>query len=114
MYTTDFKQVGSNIKRELENRGMTQQKLADALGVSKQVMNKIIKGLKAINVTELAKIAAILGVTTDKLLTAEAVSVPAVSLSFMGKIKTEEEQNKIDFIRSAIDDIYFLEELLHD
>ncbi|MBE6848004.1 MAG: helix-turn-helix transcriptional regulator [Ruminococcus sp.] len=114
MYTTDFKQVGTNIKRELESRGMTQQKLADALGVSKQVMNKIIKGLKAINVTELAKIAAALGVTTDTLLNAETASVPAVSLSFMGKIKTEEEQNKIDFIRSAIDDIYFLEELLHD
>jgi transcriptional regulator with XRE-family HTH domain len=34
MYTTDFKQVGANIKRELEGLGMTQQKLADALGVS--------------------------------------------------------------------------------
>ena len=114
MYTTDFKQVGTNIKRELESRGMTQQKLADALGVSKQVMNKIIKGLKAINVTELAEIAAVLGVTTDTLLNAETASVPAVSLSVIGKIKTEEEQNKIDFIRYAIDDIYFLDELLHD
>lgn len=114
MYTTDFKQVGTNIKREIESRGITQQKLADDLGISKQVMNKIIKGLKAINVTELAKIAAILGVTTDTLLTAESNSVPAVRLSFMGKIKTEEEQEKIKFIRSAIDDIYFLEELLYD
>ncbi len=114
MYTTDFKQVGTNIKREIESRGITQQKLADVLGISKQVMNKIIKGLKAINVTELAKIADILGVTTDRLLSAEPNTVTDVSLNFMGKIKTKEEQENIKFIRSAIDDIYFLEELLHD
>lgn len=114
MYTTDFKQVGTNIKREIESRGMTQQNLADALGISKQVMNKIIKGLKAINVTELAKIADVLDITTDRLLTVEFHSNPAASLSFMGKIKSEDEQKKIDFIRSAIDDIYFLEELLHE
>ena len=71
MYTNNYKQVGVNIKKELDSRGMTQQKLANALGISKQVMNKIINGLKAINVNELSKIASILGITTDQLLTAE-------------------------------------------
>lgn len=114
MYTTNYQQVGANIKNELDSRGMTQQMLADALGISKQVMNKIIKGMKAINVNEISKIASVLGVTTDKLLSIEDNSVATVSLSFMGKVKNEEEQRKIDSIRSAIDDIYFLEELLHD
>ena len=56
MYAMDFAQVGANIQRQLDIKGMTQQSLADALQISKQVMNKIIKGSKAINVNELAKI----------------------------------------------------------
>ena len=113
MYTTDFKQVGNNIKKEIEHRGMTQQMLADALGISKQVMNKIIKGIKAINVTELAKISDVLGVSADFLLSAENESVSVSNVNFMGKINDSTEQQNIDFIRSAIDDIYFLEELLN-
>ena len=46
MYTTDFVQVGSNIQKQLDMKGMTQQSLADSLNISKQVMNKIIKGSK--------------------------------------------------------------------
>ena len=69
MYAMDFAQVGANILNKIESKGMTQQSLADALGISKQVMNKIIKGSKAINVNELAKIASVLGATTDELLT---------------------------------------------
>ena len=44
MYATDFSQVGSNIQKHLVAKGFTQQRLADELGISKQVMNKIIKG----------------------------------------------------------------------
>lgn len=114
MYTTQYTQVGTNIQKELDSRRMTQQKLAEEIGVSKQVMNKIIKGLKAINVNEISKIAAVLGVTTDKLLAFEMDPVPFSNPSYMGKVKNEESQKKIDFIRSAIDDIHFLEELLHE
>ena len=114
MYTTNYEQVGANIKKELDSRGMTQQMLADAIGISKQVMNKIIKGLKAINVKELGRIASALGITTDKLLTVDSEPVSTVSLSFMGKVKNKETQEKIDFIRSTIDDIYFLEDILND
>ena len=114
MYTTSYEQVGANIRNELDSRGMTQQTLADAIGVSKQVMNKIIKGLKAINVNELGRIASALGITTDKLLTVDREPVSIASLSFMSKVKNKEAQEKIDFIRSAIDDIYFLEDILRD
>ena len=69
MYAMDFAQVGANIQEKLNEKGMSQQSLADALGISKQVMNKIIKGSKAINVNELSKIAGILSTSTDSLLT---------------------------------------------
>lgn len=113
MYATDFAQVGANILDKIERKGMTQQSLADALGISKQVMNKIIKGNKAINVNELAKIASVIGTTTDELLTVSGEPVSADSMSFMGSVTDEETLEKIELMRSAIDEIHMLEELLH-
>ena len=114
MYAMDFAQVGANIQRKLDMKGMTQQGLANALGISKQVMNKIIKGSKAINVKELAKIAEILSTSTDDLLMAETEPSVADSLSFMGEINDEATRERVDTIRSAIDEIHMLEELLDD
>ena len=113
MYATDFAQVGANILDKIERKGMTQQSLADALGISKQVMNKIIKGSKAINVNELAKIASVIGTTTDELLTVSGEPVAADSMSFMGSVTDDETLEKIELMRSAIDEIHMLEELLH-
>ncbi len=113
MYATEFSQVGANIQKQLAEKGITQQRLADMVGISKQVMNKIIKGSKAINVSELAMIANALGTSADKLLTISSKSVPEDSLSFMGNIKDEETLDKINLIRSAIDEIHMLEEILY-
>lgn len=114
MYAMNFAQVGANIQEKLDTRGMTQQSLADCLGISKQVMNKIIKGSKAINVNELAKIADILSTSTDELLTVSGEPAAAESLSFMGAVHDEVTLEKINLIRSAIDEIHMLEDLLDD
>ncbi len=114
MYAMDFAQVGANIQDKLIEKGMTQQSLADALGISKQVMNKIIKGSKAINVNELAKIAGILSTSTDSLLTVRDEVVTADSLSFMGAIDDETTRERVNLIRLAIDEIHMLEELLDE
>ena len=114
MYAMDFAQVGANIQKQIDIKGFTQQSLADALGISKQVMNKIIKGSKAINVNELAKIAAIIGTTTDALLTVSGDPVSVDNLSFMGSITDENTLEKVNLLRSAIDEIHMLEEILHE
>lgn len=114
MYTTSFSQVGANILKQLNKKGLTQQSMADALGISKQVMNKIIKGNKAINVNELGKIAAVLGVTVDELLLTRADKEQVESINFMGSITDESTLEKVNLIRSAIDEINMLEELLYD
>lgn len=114
MYAMDFAQVGANIQKKLDIKGMTQQSLADALGISKQVMNKIIKGSKAINVNELAKIAEILSTSTDALLMVEVEPFIADSMSFMGAVRDEVTRERVNLIRSAIDEIHMLEELLDD
>lgn len=113
MYALDYAQVGANIQKQIDMKGFTQQSLADALGISKQVMNKIIKGNKAINVSELARIASVMGTTADALLTVGGEPISADSLSFMGNVKDEGMLQKVNLIRSAIDEIHMLEELLH-
>lgn len=113
MYAMDFAQVGANIQKQIDMKGFTQQSLADALGISKQVMNKIIKGGKAINVNELAKIASIMGTTADALLMVGGEPASVDSLSFMGDVTDEETLQKVNLIRSAIDEIHMLEELLY-
>lgn len=112
MYAMDFAQVGANIQEKLDTKRMTQKNLATTLGVSKQVMNKIIKGSKAINVNELARIAAILGTSTDALLTIQGEQATVDNLSFMGEIHDESTLERVNLIRSAIDEIHMLEELL--
>ena len=112
MYTTDFVQVGANIQEKLNEKRMTQQSLADALGISKQVMNKIIKGSKAINVSELVRIADLLGTSADELLRVEAETVPADRLSFMGAVQNETTKERINL--TAIDEIHRLEGLLDE
>ncbi len=114
MYAMDFAQVGANIQKELDKKSMTQQSLADALSVSKQVMSKIIKGAKAINVSELAKIADILGTTTDALLTMNINHTQAESVAFMGIIQDEKIREKVKMMVSAIDEIQMLEELINE
>ena len=114
MYATDFSQVGSNIKAVLDTHGKTQQYLADRLSVSKQVMNKIIKGTKAINVNEIAQIAEVLGVTTDSLLKISNKYVSTQSLSSMKQINDRAMQKKIDFLLNAIDEIHLLESLVDE
>lgn len=113
MYAVDFAQVGANIQKQIDIKGFTQQSLADALGISKQVMNKIIKGSKAINMNELTKIASVMGTTTDELLIVSGEPVSADSLSFMGSVTDEATLERVNLIRSAIDEIHMLEELLY-
>ncbi len=114
MYAENFSQVGANIQKQLDKKGLTQQNLADSLGVSKQVMNKIIKGYKAINVRELSQIAYLVGLSTDELLTIETEPVRFESLCFMGGVTGKDTLDKINIIREAIDEIHMLEGLLDD
>ena len=110
MNNTIFEQVGSNIQKVLAEQGKTQQFLAEQLGVSKQVMSKIVSGAKAINVAEISKIACALNVSTDYLLSVQTSQEPIHNFSFMGKVKNEETKKKIEFLKTVIDEILMLEE----
>ena len=107
---TIFECVGDNIERFLLEQGRTQQYLAEQLGVSKQVMSKIIAGAKAINVAEISVIAKTLGVSVDELLYCSKETENTHCFSFMGKVKNIETKRKIEFLQTVIDEILWLEE----
>lgn len=105
-----FRQVGSNIQSILLRQGRTQQFLAEKLGISKQVMSKIIAGGKAINVAEIRKIADVLNVSADELLLVGVGQEPRHHFSFMGQVKNEDTKKKIETLQTVIDEILMLEE----
>lgn len=105
-----FKEVGNNIQRILIEQGRTQLFLAERLGISKQVMSKIIAGGKAINVMEIIKIADALKVSADELLSVGEVQEPMHHFSFMGQVKNEATKRKIETLQTVIDEILMLEE----
>jgi len=109
-----FKQVGNNIQDILTAQGKTQQFLADSLGISKQVMNKIVAGSKAINVAEISEIAKALGVTTDSLLVVKTEQAPVHHFAFMGQVANEKTKQKIEVLKTVIDEILMLEEYADD
>lgn len=110
MYSNMFKQVGMNIQDILTERGLTQQFLADELGVSKQVMSKILAGNKAINVYEIRRIGEILSVSSEVLLNTEEEQEEIHHFDFMGKVRNDETKEKIRFLQGVIDEIVMLEE----
>ena len=110
MDNTIFKQVGNNILNSLTAQGRTQQSLADSLGISKQVMSKIISGSKAINVAEISKIANVLDVSVDRLLATNTEYEKTHVFAFMGQVENEQTKEKLKFLQTVIDEILMLEE----
>ncbi|GAA3650140.1 helix-turn-helix domain-containing protein [Asaccharospora irregularis] len=105
-----FQQVGNNIQDVLREKGITQQYLADTLNISKQVMSKIVVGAKAINVSEVYKIASILEVSVERLLDVKEEEPEKHNFSFMGKVENEKTKEKIEILKTIIDEIIMLEE----
>ena len=82
--------VASNIMSKMKEHNTKQIELANAIGVSKQVMSKMLNGARLISIAELQKIAAYYHVHTDVLLCrpAETCNVNVVR-AFMGKVNSD-------------------------
>ena len=82
--------VASNIMSKMKEHNTKQIELANAIGVSKQVMSKMLNGARLISIAELQKIAAYYHIPTDELLCrpAETCNVNVVR-AFMGKVNSD-------------------------
>ena len=110
MYTMSFPrlvQISEGTRQQINDA----KSLADELSISNHVMIKIIKGTKAINARELEKIASVLGTTIDSLLIVNVESETIESIAFMRTMQDEEIREKVEMLRSNIDEILLLEEL---
>lgn len=83
-----YQAVGQQIVKVLEQKGWTRQELANKLGISKQVMSKIINGEKNTTILEIRNIASVLDVPVNKLLS-----------PYKGEIKIDKykEENELNY-----------------
>lgn len=110
-----FENVGRNILVVLEQQVKSQSFLAEQIGVSRQVMQKITKGKKAINALEISKIADVLGVSLETLTHQSTEEQPEDQVvMFMGMIKNERVKEKFDFLNMIMEEIVHMEDDLNE
>jgi transcriptional regulator with XRE-family HTH domain len=108
-----FTEIGSKIEEFLISNRITQTDMAERIGVSKQVVFKIIHGKKAINLIEIKKIADVMGVSVDSLMqsvSAEKRSEPIFLM--MGRTNDPNTSDDFRFINHVMDEMIALDELL--
>lgn len=72
--------LGKRIAALRKEKGMTQEELAEKLGVSPQAVSKWENGQSCPDISLLPRLSAIFGVTTDLLLTGEQETTPPVQM----------------------------------
>ena len=107
----DIKQIGANILFYLKEQNKTQVDLANGLGASKQVVNKIIKRKKAIKTDELVAISNFLGVSVEELINTEkpVIEEELEAVHLYGEIENKETA---DFILALVRNLSTMEEEL--
>lgn len=100
--------VGKRVSDFLEDKGWTQVKLANKMGVSRQIMNNIIQGKKNITVAEVKSIAEVLQVDVEDLTkTFTKGKEPETITAFMGEVSTDKAKNGIKKVEKIMDMIVF-------
>lgn len=107
-----FEMVGQNIQNILTKQNIRKADLAKKLNISRQMVQKIISGQKAINVKEIANIAMALSVTVDELLRMPSAQMQSwAPVQFMG---TYSEPSAFSFIEKTIQEYMKLEDRLNE
>ncbi len=100
--------ISNNILMLLRKNGKRQNELADALGVSKQIVSNMLSGNRMINAIELRQIADFFGVTMEKLMESseDADSMDAIHV-FMGEVKTPAAKKSLEIADKLADMILY-------
>ena len=86
--------ISNNIMNIMKQNGKKQIDLADYLGVSKQVISKMLTGGRMINAIELQKISEFLGTSMENLVKRPEVFQETNAIkAFMGKVETQEARD---------------------
>lgn len=88
-------EISNNVVRLLKKNGKKQNDLADALGVSKQVISNMINGNRMINAVELSQMASFFNVKMEDLVKTSGKSRNAIR-AFMGEVKSPEAKESLE------------------
>lgn len=89
--------ISNNIMNIMKQNGKKQIDLADYLGVSKQVISKMLTGGRMINAIELQKISEFLGTSMENLVKRPEVFQETNAIkAFMGKVETQEARDGLE------------------
>lgn len=111
---TIFEQIGEKINLWLKEQEQSQLFFAERMGISKQVMSKIVKGKKAINIEEIRKISDIMGITVDDLLeSTQPLPIIQDPIMYMiGNSNNENTKEKLQFLNHVMNEMIELEDSL--
>lgn len=100
--------ISRNIINIMKQNGMKQVDLAAYIGVSKQVISKMLSGARVINAVELQKIAEYLGVSMEKLVKIPT-TIPETNVVrvFMGRVESPEAKEGLKIADEIADMICF-------
>ncbi|MCB7317735.1 helix-turn-helix domain-containing protein [Lacrimispora sp. 210928-DFI.3.58] len=89
--------ISNNIMNIMKQNDKKQVDLAGYLGVSKQVISKMLSGARMINAIELQKIAEFLGVTMERLVKVPQM-IPETNTvkAFMGRVESQEAKDGLE------------------
>ena len=100
--------VANNIMDQMKKHNTKQIDLANAIGVSKQIMSKMLNGSRLISIAELHKIADYFHIKMDDLLKSSAESGEVdVIRAFMGKVGSEAAKEALHTADELADLIIF-------
>lgn len=86
--------IGNNIMNIMKQNGKKQIDLADYLGVSKQVISKMLTGGRMITASELQKISEFLGTSMESLVKRPVMATEMNAVkAFMGKVESQEARD---------------------
>lgn len=100
--------ISNNIMNMMKQNDKKQVDLAGYLGVSKQVISKMLSGARMINAIELQKIAEFLDVTMESLVKVPQV-IPETNTvkAFMGSVESQEAKDGLEIADEIADMICF-------
>ena len=100
--------ISNNVLTLLKQNGKKQNDLAEALGISKQVMSNMLTGSRMINAIELHQIADFFHVSMESLMktSADVKNVNAVH-AFMGEVNSEAARRSLEIADEMADMVLF-------
>lgn len=105
--------ISENILFYLNKQSRTQAELANAMGISKQVANKIVKGHKAVKVEELIKISEFLNISLEDLAKKSEVhnEEKSIYMQMLGEISNKDT---VEYVVKLVDNLLLMNEEIEE